>query len=255
MSNNNEIESYTLGKMEEDVLSGGAKKSGMMSGNVMNSSFVEYMTSFSHAEKSCLLNLVQYTGLALLPIAFVLRMMQIYVPEEDNMKPSTEIVLEVVLQLLFVMVALFMVHKLVVFVPTYSKVDYESFSLLAIVLPLLFMMFALDTKLSEKVNILLDRMLSYVGLKQENFEQAKKPAMNSHNVSMNPSTSSVTVPQTGTSTTQINALGGNPSNEMGDRLLGGHNTMRDSGVEQFAVNDMYMQNEPVAANESFGSVF
>ena len=133
-------------------------------------SFIEYISTITNSEKSQILNLLQYGGLTIVPILLILKCMKMYVPNVDGMKSTTEILIEVVLQLLVILVAFFFIHKLVVYVPTYSNVDYDKFSLLSGILPLFFLMFTLDTKISEKLNILLDRLLFLVGLNKEGHE-------------------------------------------------------------------------------------
>ena len=139
-------------------------------GSDNDKSFVDYMTSFSATEKAQLMNLVQYCGIAVVPLLAVLKLMKMYMPVNNPLKPTSELVFEVLIQLIVILVAFFFIHKLVLYFPTYSQVNYENFSLLSGMLPLLFLMFTLDTKISEKLNVLFDRLLGMLGLIKEPYE-------------------------------------------------------------------------------------
>lgn len=181
-------------------------------------SFVEYITSFSPTEKSQIMNLVQYCGIAVLPLLAVLKLMKIYMPVNNPLKPSSELIFEVVVQLIVILVSFFFIHKLVLYVPTYSEVNYEKISLLSGMLPLLFLMFTLDTKISEKLNVLFDRLLGMLGLikeplneDEEDENQQERPNKN-NNVGVNNvpvmQSAGMTVPSQGMHTTTIEELSG-----------------------------------------------
>ena len=155
-------------------------------GSNSDKSFVEYMTSFSATEKGQVMNLVQYCGIAVVPLLALLKLMKMYMPIRNPLKPTSELIFEVVIQLLVILVAFFFIHKFVLYFPTYSQVNYDGFSLLSGMLPLLFLMFTLDTKISEKLNVLFDRLLSMLGLikepygeqeEEENEKKKKEPQM------------------------------------------------------------------------------
>jgi len=132
-----------------------------------NKSFIDYITSFSSSEKAQMMNIVQYCGILVIPLLAVLKMMKIYMPINNHLKPTSELVFEVIVQLIVILVSFFLIHKFVLYFPTYSEVKYENFSLLSGMLPLLFLMFTLDTKISEKLNVLFDRFLGMLGLIKE----------------------------------------------------------------------------------------
>lgn len=160
---------------------GGANKASVS----RNMSFFDYITTTSSNEKAQLLNLMQYGGLVIIPLILVLKLMKMYVPVEDSYKSTLEITIEVLVELAVIIVLFFIIHKLVVYVPTYSKVEYDNISLLSTILPLFFIIFSLDTKLSEKLNILLDRFLMAVGLKKESFSEYPPPESTSQIVAQN----------------------------------------------------------------------
>jgi len=201
-------------------------------GSDNDKSFVDYMTSFSATEKAQLMNLIQYCGIIVVPLLAVLKLMKIYMPVNNPLKPTSELVFEVLVQLIVILVAFFFIHKLVLYFPTYSQVNYENFSLLSGMLPLLFLMFTLDTKISEKLNILFDRLLEMLGLIKEPYEDdEEKESKENKERSFTPPQIKQPMQSANMQTTTIEELSGMP-NSMGGSLQG-------SGFEGF---------EPLPAN-------
>ena len=103
---------------EEDVvLRGGGNRvmlnnanGGQNGGMELNMGFFEYITTISSNEKAQILNMLQYGGLAILPLLIILKLMKMYVPEEDPFKGTPEIVIEVLLQISFILIAFFFIH-------------------------------------------------------------------------------------------------------------------------------------------------
>lgn len=226
------------------------KNSTQTGGINLNTSFFEYITTVSGKEKALLTNILQYGGLSILPILVLLKLLKMYVPEEDPLKGSPEIAIEVLIQLGVIMIALFFIHKLVIYVPTYSKVDYEHINLLTIVLPLFFLMFAMDTNVSAKLNILFDRLLIALGIKKENYENQTGESKNDR-----PST------KTSTTTMSQHDYGVHSTDPVASRLIDGFPTKREPSVSSQQPTtqsnyEMMMPSEPMAANEGFmGSMF
>uniref|UniRef100_A0A6C0KWI7 Uncharacterized protein n=1 Tax=viral metagenome TaxID=1070528 RepID=A0A6C0KWI7_9ZZZZ len=151
-----------------------AEMTQQIGGSDNDKSFIDYMTSLSPTEKGQIMNLVQYCGIAVIPLLAVLKMMKIYMPVNNPLKPTSELVFEVLVQLIVILIAFFFIHKLILYFPTYSQVNYEQFSLLSSMLPLLFLMFTLDTKISEKLNVLFDRLLGMLGLMKEPYQDEEE---------------------------------------------------------------------------------
>ena len=114
--------------------------SSQLGGNDSDKSFFEYMTSFSPTEKAQMMNLAQYCGIGIAPTCGFETNENVHLVN-NPLKPSSELVIEVLIQLTVILVAFFFIHKLVLYFPTYSQVNYENFSLLSGMLPLLFLMF------------------------------------------------------------------------------------------------------------------
>ena len=85
--------------------------------------------------------------------------MQRFVPEADDEKGSMEIVAEVLAQVISMFLVILIIHRIITFIPTYSGEKYISFSVTNIILSMLVIILSLQTKLGEKVSILVDRVV------------------------------------------------------------------------------------------------
>lgn len=127
------------------------------------SGFIAHMLQFNEDTKGELLNIIQYTLIAVIPIILINKLMNRFVPEADDAKSTFELLLEIVLQLAFLFTSLFFVHRFVVYFPTYSGEKYPEMRVTNIVLIALVIILSLQTKLGEKVSILNDRVMDAFG--------------------------------------------------------------------------------------------
>jgi hypothetical protein len=123
--------------------------------------FVSHVFNFDGDTKDTLLNVTQYTALSVIPIVILNKAVQRVFPEPDEDKTNLEILAEVLGQLVFMLVAVFFVHRLVTFVPTYSGAEYKELNLFSVVLVFLVLMLSVQTRAGQKVNILMDRLIDY----------------------------------------------------------------------------------------------
>jgi hypothetical protein len=84
--------------------------------------------------------------------------MQKYVPEADEKKGSVEVLAEVLIQIIVMFIGLLIIHRIITYVPTYSGMEYPEFNIIFIILAILMITLSLQTKLGEKVSILVDRL-------------------------------------------------------------------------------------------------
>jgi hypothetical protein len=75
---------------------------------------------------------------------------------------------------------LLIIHRAITFIPTYSEAKYPEFHIVYIILAILMIMMSLQTKLGEKVSVLVDRLMELWDGKSDN---KKKNAKNSVKVS------------------------------------------------------------------------
>jgi hypothetical protein len=121
-------------------------------------SFFKHVFNFDDDSKSEILNILQYSVIAIIPIVILNKTMQKYVPEADNKKGSLEISAEVLIQIVVMFIGLLIIHRIITFIPTYSGAKYPEFHIVYIILAILMITMSLQTKLGEKVSILVDRV-------------------------------------------------------------------------------------------------
>jgi len=127
-----------------------------------NNGFFKTVFMIDKTEKGYLMNIMQYTLIAMVPVILILKLLKNYVPEVDEEKGSLVIGSEVVAEILFIMVAVYFLHRIIVYIPTYSGVNYGNVDLTNIIIMFLFIIFTMQTKLGEKVQILVDRVVELI---------------------------------------------------------------------------------------------
>ena len=120
--------------------------------------FFKHVFNFDETSKSEMSNIVQYAVLALIPIVLMNKLIQHYVPEADDAKGSPEILAEVIGQVIVMFLGILIIHRMVTFIPTHSGEKYSDFSVTNIILAFLVIVLSLQTKLGEKVSIIVDRI-------------------------------------------------------------------------------------------------
>lgn len=137
-------------------------------------SFFKHVFNFDDDSKSEILNILQYSVIAIIPVVILNKTMQKYVPESDDKKSSLEVTAEVLIQVIVMFIGLLIIHRIITYVPTYSGAKYPEFHIVYIILAILMITMSLQTKLGEKVSILVDRVMELWNGKQEK----KKPGKN-----------------------------------------------------------------------------
>jgi len=120
--------------------------------------FLKHVFNFDNDSKSDILNIIQYTLIAIIPVIVLNKGMQKYVPEADEKKGSVEVLAEVLIQIIVMFIGLLIIHRIITYVPTYSGMEYPEFNIIFIILAILMITLSLQTKLGEKVSILVDRL-------------------------------------------------------------------------------------------------
>ena len=228
----------------------------MDSSDESNKNFFKHVFNFDDDSKSDILNIIQYALIAIIPIVILNKTIGKYVPEADDKKSSLEVTAEIIIQIIVTLMGLLIIHRIITFVPTYSGSKYAEFNIVYIILAILMITMSLQTRLGEKVSILVDRV---VELWDGKADTKKKNGKNSVKVSqpiagqitgqqmMNPATAQALY----TDGTAISSL---PTND------GGENTMQPQQLPNY--NAMYKQDTtplvgaatPGVSQESFGPV-
>jgi hypothetical protein len=131
----------------------------MDSSDDSNNNFFKHVFNFDDDSKSDILNIIQYAILAIIPVVILNKSIGKYVPEADNKKGSLELSAEIVIQVIVTFIGLLLIHRMITFVPTYSNTKYVDFSVMYNILAVLMITMSLQTKLGEKVSILVDRLM------------------------------------------------------------------------------------------------
>ena len=135
----------------ENISSGGA-----------GPSLIKHVFNFDDDSKNEMMNIIQYSLMAIIPIVFLNKSIQKFVPDIDEEKGSLEVLAEVIGQIVVMFIGILLIHRLITFIPTYSNVKYADFNIINIILGFLVIVLSLQTKLGEKVNILLERIIEVV---------------------------------------------------------------------------------------------
>jgi len=122
--------------------------------------FFKYVFNFDDENKCEMMNLVQYTLLAIIPVLVLLKLVK-QVPEEDDTKGSLEILAECVGQIIFILGFMWIINKTIRYIPTYSNCEYEKFMPTNFIIPFLIILITMQTKLGAKFNILIERASDY----------------------------------------------------------------------------------------------
>jgi len=129
-------------------------------------SFFKHVFNFDDDSKSEILNILQYSIIAIIPIVILNKAMQKYIPEADDKKSTLEVTSEVVIQIVVMFMGLLIINRIITYIPTYSGAKYPDVQIVYIILAILMITMSLQTKLGEKVSILVDRVFELWNGKQ-----------------------------------------------------------------------------------------
>ena len=209
--------------------------------NAKKDGFLNYVFNFDEDTKASLLNIFQFSFLAIIPIVILNKSIQRFVPEADESKASIEILAEILIQVAVVFIGIFYITRIVVFVPTYSESNYPEINSILFIIPILFITLGLQTKLGEKITILVDRLHD---LWEGRSNDKKKKKNNSSNAIR------VSQPLTENSNSETNMLGTTSINSL---------PMGTSSIQQVSPssssynnNDDNSSSPIMAANEFLG---
>jgi len=139
-----------------------------------NKSFFKHVFNFDDDSKTDILNIIQYALLAIIPIILLNKLMAKYVPEADDKKGSLEVTAEIIIQIITMFIGLLIIHRIITYIPTYSGGKYPEFHIVYIILAVLMITMSLQTKLGEKVSILVERVVELWEGKSEKKKKNNK---------------------------------------------------------------------------------
>jgi hypothetical protein len=235
----------------------------MESSDESNKGFFKHVFNFDDDSKSEILNTLQYILLAIIPVVILNKTIGRYVPEADDKKGSIEITAEILIQIIVTFLGLLIVHRIITYVPTYSNTKYPDFHIIFIVLAILMITMSLQTKLGEKVSILVDRISElWNGKSEENGKKNQKGSGNvkvSQPISGQQQVGPITGQPSFTEGTAISALPiceQQPTTNVGTQQLPDYNAMFRQDTTPLvgaAIPGQGSVSEPMAANEGFGA--
>lgn len=222
--------------------------------------FFKYVFNFDEDNMCGILNLMQYTVMAIIPVLIILKGVKNFVPEEDETKGSLEILVESVGQILFIVFSIWITNKMIRYFPTYSGCDYDDFNPTTSMIPFLIILSTMQTKLGLKLNILVDRVLDlWYGKQQPPLTTSELNTQNTIRVSQ-PLSGQQHQPSQADLRDQL--LPSNPQlTQMPTKDVIKHNESKDFNqmhqIQMTPLQNASIPNvfEPMAANESVGSQF
>jgi len=119
-------------------------------------SFFSHVFNFEQESRNEMVNIMQYTVLAIVFITILNRGIQEYMPEVDKDKGSLAIFVEISIQCIILFVGILFIHRIITFIPTISGAKYADQNIITIILPTLILLLSIS-KLGDKVSVLLDR--------------------------------------------------------------------------------------------------
>jgi len=234
----------------------------MDSSDDSNKNFFKHVFNFDDDSKSEVLNIIQYALIAIIPVVILNKTIGKYVPDYDDKKGSLEISAEVIIQIIVTFLGLLLIHRIITFIPTYSGAKYPEFHLVYIILAILMITMSLQTKLGEKVSILVERIINlWNGTSDNKKKNGKNTVKVSQPISgqitgqsMMPSNNNAQQQALYTDGTAISSL---PTNDV---QYGSENTIQSQQLPNY--NDMYQKDNtplvgaatPGVSQESFGPV-
>jgi len=232
----------------------------MDSSDDSNKNFFKHVFNFDDDSKSEILNIIQYALIAIIPIVILNKTIGKYVPESDDKKGSLEISAEIIIQIIVTFLGLLLIHRIITFIPTYSGAKYPEFHITYIILGILMITMSLQTKLGEKVSVLVERIMN---LWNGTSDNKKKNGKNAVKVSQ-PISGQITGQQMISTNPMQQALYNDgtaisslPTNDV---QYGSNNTIQPEQLPNY--NDMYQKDTtplvgaatPGVSQESFGPV-
>lgn len=215
--------------------------------------FIQHVFRFEDEDKGHMLNIIQYSVLAIIPIILILKFLRHYIPEYDENKVSSIVLAEVVGQILFMLFSIYFIHRIIIFIPTYSGFKYNDFNMINFILAFLMLLFTMNTRIGEKVQLLVERT-------QDLFTGNKKQEANQGNANTSVRVSQPLAPQHQTSSAmQANVnlnpqMPTQPSPDFNQFYQKNDTPLVNAQAPTQSQEPMMNYNEPAAAND-FGGGF
>ena len=227
--------------------------------------FFNHVFNSNDDSKDEMMNIVQYAVLAIVPVIILNKATQKFIPEADDEKGTPEIAIEIILQTVSMFLGILLIHRMITYIPTQSGAKYSPLSVTSNILAALVIILSLQTKLGEKVSILVDRATdTWEGTTSDDKSKQKKRLPSNVKVSQPISQNNQISQSLGYSgSTPISQLPIAPQITKPQQSSQDYYQTNTFGAQQpqhasYMNNQMMESNEPMAANfggSSFGSSF
>ena len=144
-------------------------------------SFFKYVFKLDDEGKSEIMNLLQYSFIILIPIILLSKLLEKYSPPKDDTKGSLEISAEIIIQVIILMIGLYFINRIATFFPTFSGENYPKIDLIVSALSVLII---LPYNISEKINILTERIYDLWEGKTDKNTKTKTVTVNGKQVTV-----------------------------------------------------------------------
>jgi hypothetical protein len=119
--------------------------------------FFNYVFNFDETNSNQLLNMYQYAFIAIPLVLISLKLLNYVSPEVDESKGTLEILVEILISINWILLTIWFLNKIIRFIPTRSKAPYGESNEINFIIPLLIVLFTINTKLGNKINVLIER--------------------------------------------------------------------------------------------------
>ena len=120
--------------------------------------FFKHVFNFDDETKAEVLNNIQFALLAIIPVTILSKSIKKFVPDADDQKGSLEICAEIIIQVIVTFISFMIIGRIITYIPTYSQKNYVKFNAIYSIIPFLMISISLQTKIGEKITILINRL-------------------------------------------------------------------------------------------------
>jgi hypothetical protein len=145
--------------------------------------FFNHVFSTTEEGKAEILNVSQYSVLAIIPVLILNKLIQRFIPEADSDKSSLEILIEILIQLIVIFCGIILIHRVITYIPTYSGFKYENLALTNVILAFLVIVLSIQSKIGIKANLLIDRLMELWNGPSYDSSSRKPSVRSNHRVS------------------------------------------------------------------------
>lgn len=141
-----------------------------------NDGFIQHVFNFDEEHRGEMLNILQYTFLSIIPLIVIIKLIERIIPDVDSQKGSIELTGEILAEITIFFMGFYFTNKTILYIKPYSEIEYPTIVLQS--LSFMFIILSMNTKISNKVNILLDRLsTAWNGGNSSNDKKAKKTSV------------------------------------------------------------------------------